>query len=232
MKVVEIPFGAVGLDFLEPPPSFVVAQEIAAYVLPGTRTGVTYVERYLENLSAAEVAWWHSLGVGIAPIGEGRASGWGADAGAADGAREVARARALGFPTGLHLGCDAEAMSCPPDVAQAFLRAWCGPPGAAGHPQRLYVGAGVPLDATQLYGLPFNWYDESLSEVQRVAVVGYASVQLFPTQKLALKSGAWPVDVNMVRRDKHLPARAPTMVVADDWGGYPDRIYFALHRLE
>ena len=28
MKVVEIPFGAVGLDFLEPPPSFVVAQEI------------------------------------------------------------------------------------------------------------------------------------------------------------------------------------------------------------
>ena len=218
MKVVDIPFGAVGADFLEPPSSYVVAHEIATYTLPGTRTGLTYVERYLENLTPAEVAWWLSLGVGIAPIGEGRSSGWDAASGAADGARELARAQALGFPAGLHLGCDAEAMACPPSDAQAFLNAWCGAPGAAGHPGRLYVGAGVPLDAAQLYALPFTWYDESLSEVQRVAVVGYASVQLFPTQKFALKSGAWPADVNVVRRDKHLPARAPTMVVADDWG--------------
>lgn len=215
MKVVEIPFGAVGVDCLTPI-SASVAQEIAAYVLPGTRTGVTFVERYLENLTSAELDGLFAANLGVAFVGEGRTRGWDASSGAADAERELARAWALRLPDNssplLSIGSDLEAMAnCTPADAAAYGVAWGQLVARSGFAPEAYVGDGVPLSPARLYELPFVGYWRSLSNVQQVAVCDYAKVQLYPTQTLRLASGPFAVDVNVVARDKKL--RLPSMAV-------------------
>ena len=216
MRVVEIPFGAIGIDCLTPI-SAAVAKEIAAYVLPGTRTGITFVERYLENTTPAELAGILAAGLGAAFIGEGRASGWDAASGAADAARELARATALGLPAHasplLSIGCDLEAMaSCTPQNATAYGVA-CGRAIArGGFAPEGYIGDDVPLMPMQLYDLPFVGYWRSLSNTQQIAVCDYNKAQAYPTQVLHLPSGPFEADVDWVFRDKKM--RLPTMVNA------------------
>lgn len=215
MKVVEIPFGSVGIDCLTPiAPA--VAKEIAAYVLPGTRTGITYVERYLENTTPEELAGLFAAQLGVAFVGEGRASGWDATAGVADAERELSRAAALGLPARssplLSIGCDMEGMSnCSPVNAGGYAIAWGRLIARAGFAPEGYVGDSVPLSPMGLYELPFVDYWRSLSNVQQVAICDYNKFQAYPTQTLPLASGPFEADVNFVVRDKKL--RLPTMVV-------------------
>jgi hypothetical protein len=215
MRVTEIPFGSVGIDCLSPI-SPAVAKEIAAYVLPGTKTGITFVERYLENLTAAELEGLFAADLGVALVGEGRVSGWDAASGAADAERELARARALELPAGssplLSIGCDLEAMeNCTVADATAYGSAWGQLIVRAAFAPEGYVGDGVPLSPVQLYELPFVHYWRSLSNVQQVAVADFGKFQLFPTQTLRLASGPFAADVNFVCRDKKL--RLPSMVL-------------------
>jgi len=215
MRVVEIPFGSVGIDCLTPiTPA--VAREIAAYVLPGTRTGVTFVERYLENLTAAELDGLFAADLGVALVGEGRVSGWDAASGAADAERELERARVLGLPAGssplLSVGCDLEAMEdCAVADATAYGSSWCQLVVRGAFAPEGYVGDGVPLSPAQLYALPFVGYWRSLSNVQQVAGADFNKFQMYPTQTLRLASGPFAADVNFVCRDKKL--RLPSMVV-------------------
>ena len=215
MKVVEIPFGAVGLDCLTPiiPAN---ARAMAACALPGTRTGVTFVERYLENLTPDELEGLFAADLGVAVVGEGRGEGWSAASGAADAERELARARALELPANssprLSIGCDLEAMvKCSPGEAFAYGAAWGRAVASAGYGPELYVGDAVPLTPRQLYLLPFVGYWRSLSNVQQVAVADFNKLQAFPTQTLNLPSGSFAVDCNFVTRDKKM--RLPSMVV-------------------
>lgn len=214
MRVVEIPFGAVGVDCLSPI-SAAVAREIAAHVLPGTRTGVTFVERYLENLTVEELDGLFAADLGVALVGEGRVEGWSSFSGAADAEREIARARALDLPARssplLSIGCDLEAMEhCAPADAISYGDAWGWTVASEFAPEG-YVGDGVPLSPAQLYELPFFGYWRSLSNVQQVALADFGKFQLFPTQSLRLASGPFAADVNCVCRDKK--NRLPTMVV-------------------
>lgn len=219
MKVVEISPGAVGVDFLRPA-TLAEIRALAQMTLPGTSTKLTFVERYLENLTLAELTGYFAAGLGVLPIGESRANGYvptSAD-GDADGAREVAKMFQLGVPlTGPikpTVGCDLEGMAGSAGDTQAYSIAWC---------RRVqqyflamvYEGAGVPLSPQQLYTLPFTLYYRSLSNVQPVANVDYAMYQGFPTQTLPLPTGPMQADLDVVFRDKRM--RAPTMLVGDNW---------------
>jgi hypothetical protein len=215
MRVVEIPFGSVGIDCLSPiAPA--VAKEIAAYRLPGTRTGITFVERYLENLTVGELDGLFAADLGVAFVGEGRVSGWDAATGLVDAERELGRAQLLKLPAGssplLTIGCDLEGMvNCTPQNATAYGMAWGNRIARAAFASEGYIGDGVPLSPIELYHLPFVGYWRSLSNVQQIAVADFAKFQGYPTQTLHLASGPFEVDCNFVVRDKKL--RLPKMVV-------------------
>lgn len=215
MRVAEIPFGAVGIDCLSPI-SAEVAKEIAAHVLPGTRTGVTFAFRYLENLTAEELDGLLAAGLGVAFVGEGRVEGWDAQSGAADAERELARAEALRLPASasplLTLACDLEGMAgCTPEQAGAYGAAWARSIIARGFAPEVYVGDEVPLSPMALYELPFVGYWRSLSNVQQISVADFGVYQAYPTQQLALPSGRFAADCNFVVRDKKM--RLPSMVL-------------------
>jgi hypothetical protein len=203
VRLVEIPPGSVGCDFLSPLSRAEIAA-LAATTLPGTRTRLTFVERYLENLTVVELAGYHDEGLIVTFVGESRPNGYlptAAD-GLLDGQREVARARALGVPLGPHIGCDLEGMAGTAADTQAYARAWCSVVQPAGLRASCYEGAGVPLTG----------YWRSLSNVQPVANVDYFMVQGFPTLTLPLPTGPLAVDLDFVCRDKRM--RLPMGVAA------------------
>lgn len=213
MKVVDIPLGAVGCDMLTPlGPS--VASSLSSFILPGTRTGFTFVVRYFENITAGELAGILATGLGCALVGESRANGWipNAGEGSADALRVVAKARALGVPQGMVLWCDLEGVGGTTQDLLDYCHAWCDVIMRAGYLPGAYVGDSVPLTPAQLYLLPFVRYWHSLSMVQNVATAGYCMYQLYPTTTLALPSGPLQVDLDVVCHD--YKGRVPTMLIA------------------
>jgi hypothetical protein len=219
MKVVEIPYGAIGIDCLSPLNED-VARAILGYTLPGTRTGFTFFERYLQNTTPSELAMLLSLDpgkVGVAFVSEARVSGWNQTTGGSDGLRAVTLARGLSLPTGqplrLHLGCDLEGMAgVSVTDALDYGHEWCSAPLAAGFAGLGYIGFNVPLSPAGLYSLPFTGYWRGLSNEQAVATSDYMLWQGYPTQTLILPTGPWQADVDFVTRDKK--GRLPTMVIA------------------
>jgi Domain of unknown function (DUF1906) len=213
VKVVDIPPGAMGADMLTPlSPS--VAFALYSFVLPGTRTQLTFIVRYLENLTASELAGDLASGLGVALVSESRANGWlpNAGEGSADALRAVTKARALGVDPGMVLFCDLEGMSGTAQDTTDYCIAWCDVVSRAGYIPGAYIGDSVPLTAQQLYLLPFQRYWHSLSMVQNVATAGYTMFQGFPTMNLGLSTGALAVDLDVVFRD--YKGRVPTMLVA------------------
>lgn len=216
MIVVPAPFGAVMLDCLVP---LVQADldALASYALPGTRTGVTLFGRYLENLTAAEanLILGHPARYGLLCIGESRPNGYvpSAAQGAQDGAREVAKYNALGFPKGGGIVWDAEGMGGTAADTTASGNAYAQQVQANGGQCIAYVGGGVPLSPGGLYALLETLYWHSLSNVQQVATVDYAFLQAYPTQTLDLgPAGQKQFDVSLIYRDKR--GRAPMMLQA------------------
>lgn len=212
MKVVNVPCGAVLADMLSPlTPQ--IAFALSSFVLPGTRTRLTGVIRYCENITPSELAGILSTGLGVTLVGESRANGWipSAISGSADGLREVTKVRSLGIPNGITIGCDLEGIGGTAQDTIDYCRAWCDVVQPAQDIAMAYVGEDVPLTAEQLYQLPFTRYWHSLSEVSNVSNVGYCLIQLFPTLNLGLPTGALAVDLDVVQQDKR--GRVPTMVV-------------------
>jgi hypothetical protein len=216
MIVVPAPFGAVMLDCLAPLTQADL-DALADYALPGTRTGVTLFGRYLENLTATEVALIinHPRRYGLLCIGESRPSGYvpSATQGAQDGAREVSKYNALGLPRGGGIVWDAEGMAGSPADSIVSGNAYAQEVQGNGNQCIAYVGGGVPLLPAQLYALLETLYWHSLSNVQQVATCDYAMVQGYPTQALDLgAAGQKAFDVSFIYRDKR--GRAPMMVQA------------------
>ena len=215
MKLVKIPVGAVGIDFLGPPSQAELAA-IASYTLPGTRTGFTFAVRYLENLTLTERDAWLAADMGLVLVGESRAPGWvpSAGVGSADGMREVQRARSLGVPPATQLWCDLET----PDPAHTYAmlsdyaHAQCDIINRSGCVPSAYIGSGLNASPQELLSLPYLGYWHSLSEVQNV-VIGFEMVQLYPTMTLVLSTGHRDVDLDVVGQDKR--GRQPTMIVRD-----------------
>lgn len=214
MRAVEVPFGAVMLDMLTPlTPEFL--KQMRGLVLPGTRTGVTVIGRYLENLTVAESDNILAEGYLILPIGESRPNGYipSAGEGTVDGSREVSKARALSYPTPVHIVCDLEGMGGTAQNSIDYADAWAENVQAPGYGAIAYVGAGVPLSPSQLYFLQETLYWHSLSSVQEVATCDYAMIQGYPTQTLYLPGGyVLPADVSFIYRDKK--GRGPIAVAA------------------
>jgi hypothetical protein len=192
-----------------------MARAFAAFTIPGTRTGLTFMERYLENLTAGELAGDLAAGLGVVFVGESRPPGWLPSAllGAEDGQREADKLSALSVPEGVTVTCDLEGMGGSAQDAIAYVIAWC-QRKRRGDIGQGYIGDQVPLNPMQLYQLPFTRYQRSLSNVQQVAGVDYCMLQAFPTQTLKLLTGDLSVDLDFVTRDKRL--RLPTMLI-DDW---------------
>jgi hypothetical protein len=208
-------FGAVGIDCLEPL-TLGMLIEISQLMLPGTRTGISWIGRYLENLTAEELENAFSCNLSVLLIGESPANGYipTSQDGTTNGGREVARAQALSIK-GIQVGivCDLEGMGGTSDETIAYANAYGNAVMSAGFQCIAYVGAGVPLTPEQLYELDETLYWHSMSSVQEVAVVDYAFLQAYPTQTLNLGSaGTLEADVNFVYRDKR--GRAPYLLAA------------------
>jgi len=214
VDVVAAPFGAIMLDCLQPLTQAVLDALAPPYSLPKTNTGITLFGRYAENLTAPELALilGHPARFGLILIGESRANGYvpSASQGAQDGAREVAKRKALGLPAGGAIVWDAEGMGGTAADTRASGDAYAQQVQAAGDQCIAYVGDGVPLTPGGLYALLETLYWHSLSNVQQVATADYAMLQAYPTQLLDLgAAGVRAFDVSLIYRDKR--SRAPMM---------------------
>jgi hypothetical protein len=207
LEVVPAPFGAVMFDCLDPL-SQSVLDALASYVLPGTCTGPAIFGRYLENLTADELALivTHPRRYGLLCIGESRPNGYmpTAEQGQEDGAREVAKYNLLGLPKGGGIVWDAEGLGGSAASATASGTAYGEVLEQNGNQCVTYVGDGVPLTPSQLFALPrTTLYWHSLSNVQQVATCDYAMLQAYPTQTLDLgAAGVRQFDVSFIYRDK------------------------------
>lgn len=96
------------------------------------------------------------------------------------GAYAASQAKSVGYPTTSPIFLDCEAMGAldAPETL-AWINAWNSAVIAGGYDQcGVYVGANVPLDGTQWYGIPkTSHYWKSASAVPLVAVRGYQIVQ-------------------------------------------------------
>jgi hypothetical protein len=215
LKIVSCPVGAVGCDMLTPLTAY-TALALANYTLPGTQTKITFVVRYLENLTVQEIVTLHAADLGVQLVGESRAPGWMPTAalGSADGLRVVTKARGLAIPSGAEIWCDLETpivSATHADIA-LYSKAHCDVVNAS-YDDGGYVGSGLPSTPLELYLLPFHGYWHSLSNVQPVANVDYKQIQLFPSITLLLPTGPLAVDLNVSQQDKR--GRLPTMLVRD-----------------
>jgi hypothetical protein len=174
--------------------------------------GFTVLGRYLDNLTAEEIADAFAEDLGILAIRFSRGNGWHPSAllGQADSLSTVTKARAVGYEHGAAIGCDLE--GCDPattvDDATAYLDAW--PVQVIpSWPAMLYVGAAQPLSGVQLYRIPgFTLYWRSCSSVPDLPC-SYALLQTRPGNVLLGPPGARQLfDVNQPELDLHWPQRA------------------------
>ena len=140
------------------------------------------------NLSVQEATDILNSGLALMPVQHVRAPGWFPDRmlGQEDGQQAAAIARSIGFPEGVSLWCDLEAVN---PAAQArdvigYCRAWHEAVRAEGFSPGLYVGAGTLLTGQQLFDLPFRHYWRSSSRVPDIPTRGYQLIQFSPTIRL------------------------------------------------
>jgi hypothetical protein len=174
--------------------------------------GASFVIRYLDSLTPAELASILDAGLGCSFCSYSEGGGWEPSEakGAAGGAQAVAAMRALGVPAGATCWTDLEGVSssAPADEVMAWADARGSVIQAAGFDAGLYVGEGGGLTGAQLFSLVFRNYWRSLSDVPTPSPAGWSLLQLFPTTVVA----GVRVDVDAVQKD--WKGRLPFMVWA------------------
>jgi hypothetical protein len=212
LKTISLAVGSIGIDCLSPV-SAVQASQIASYVIPGTASRPCFVVRYLENLTAGELAGLLAASLRVVLVGESRPNGWvpSAGLGGADAVRLVSKLRELMIPSGVSVFCDLEGLGGVTQDAIEYCNAWSNVMSLDGYTPAAYVGEGVDLSSLQLYQLPFRGYWHSLSNVQPVAGCDYQMLQLYPTAMLYLPRGPFQADLNVVYEDKR--GRTPIAVI-------------------
>ncbi|HKW31494.1 MAG TPA: DUF1906 domain-containing protein [Candidatus Acidoferrum sp.] len=169
--------------------------------------GYKFCLRYLAhaqasmNLSAQEAADILNAGLALMPVQHVRLPGWSPDQvlGQEDGQEAATIAQANGFPAGVSIWCDLEAVS-PAAQEQnviAYCRAWHEAVRGTGFSPGLYVGGGTLLTGQQLFDLPFQHYWRSASDVPDIPSRGYQLIQFRPTIRL----NGIPVDLDVTLPD-------------------------------
>jgi hypothetical protein len=170
-------------------------------------SGYQFCLRYLSHgqeaagdLSAQEAADILNAGLALMAVQHAR-SGWlpSQVLGQQDGRDAAINAGNVGFPAGLCVWCDLEEVdssAAAQDVID-YCEAWYAEVDAAGFVPGVYVGAGCLLTGRQLFGLSFQHYWRSQSQVPNIPTRGYQLLQLFPTMTV---SGI-QVDVNVTQSD-------------------------------
>lgn len=172
----------------------------------GLKTKYDFAVRYVEQLTAGEVALITDAGLGLVTVSFSRAVGWmpSAGLGTGDGNVHVLKLLQLDIPKGTHTFLDLEGMSGTAADTIAFAEAWGAVVEAAGYIPGVYVGAGITLTGAQLYALNnIHAYWHSCSEVPEVETCGYLMYQLFPPDQI-IKVGTTTleVDIDMVQGDR------------------------------
>lgn len=191
--------GALGVD--------TVATITQAQALSLAKHGYSFVVRYLGGVTQEEVANIFFAELAIMLVGYSRGVGWlpTAALGSYDGASAVAHTKALQLPPGLTLWCDLEGMSGTAADTIEYAEAWGAQVAAAGYVPGVYVGAGIPLDAQQLYALNnIHAYWHSCSVVPDVGSCSYQMYQLNPPNIVFAKDAgvaALEVDIDVVQQD-------------------------------
>jgi hypothetical protein len=190
--------GAVGVDL----DTALTAASCAALIMsdrPGPR--ISFVIRYLGDLTAAEGTVITDSGLALMAVSHPRGGELSADLGTTDGVNAVARAHNAALPLGIHLWLDLEAWSGEPANAIAYVDAWAANVSAAGYLPGLYVGqsSGPNLTPAQLYATAVEAYWHSISAVPDVATAGYMLVQLTPGDQIL---AGLEVDLDVVQRDR------------------------------
>jgi hypothetical protein len=125
-----------------------------------------------------------SAGLALMPVQHVRPGTWvPTDAlGMQDGSAAAKNADAVGFPPGVCVWCDLEAVelnAAPQDVID-YCNAWFGAVNSVGYLPGLYVGYQSLLSEQQLFQLSFTHYWRSQSNVPNVGGKGYQVLQLYP----------------------------------------------------
>jgi len=154
------------------------------------QAGYSFCIRYLSlttpqapgDLSNAEAVAILNAGLALMAVQHVRAEGWGPSGtmGTQDGNNAVANAQSIGLPPGINIWCDLEGIDSivSADSISKYCTDWYNSVAQAGYVPGLYVGANAMLDGQQLYGLPFQHYWKSMSDVPAIPTRGYQMMQL------------------------------------------------------
>lgn len=198
-QVKQGPLGAIGFDT----DTKLDTATCAALAAAGMKFALRYLSLEapsLTDLTAAETETILDSGLALMPVQHVRSPGWtpSATTGETDGTRAASNATSAGLPPGLCLWCDLEGVKGTAADAIAHANAWTAAVRNAGYEPGLYVGAGVPLTATQLFrGLTVTRYWRSFSAVPNVARRGYQMLQLYPETTIA----GIRVDLDVIQSD-------------------------------
>jgi glycoside hydrolase-like protein len=115
------------------------------------------------------------------------------------GQNAAANTQTIGFPPGVNVWCDLEAVN-PATNAQDvvdYCRAWYQAVDSSEYVPGLYVGAGAMLSGPQLYDLPFQHYWRSSSIVPSIPTRGYQLLQLLAS----ISIGGVQIDLDFTQND-------------------------------
>jgi hypothetical protein len=169
-------------------------------------SGVDYVERYLNNLTAAELVNHHDAGLLTCLVSYSRVPGWlpSAAVGASDAANAIRMAKGLDIPEGATLICDLET----PGGTFSDVIAYGNEEGngvlSGGFDPGVYVGDGTMLTSSELYVMPYDKYQHSCSRLlDRFGNAvdpscGWVSIQISPPN--LVRAGV-QVDVSFCQND-------------------------------
>jgi hypothetical protein len=158
---------------------------------------IEFVARYVDSLTADEVARIHAVGYSILPL---------TYANEFDPGPRLQKLAALGCPLGVTTILDVESVNLPAADTIARINAWAAAFKGAQRDPGGYVGAGSGLTAEQWFALAIDRYMRSCSLVSTPGE-GFCVLQLFPPDQ-HLGEGL-VVDWDVVEQD--FERRTPTL---------------------
>jgi hypothetical protein len=152
----------------------------------GYRFCLRYISRSPEpayDLNPAEAEDILNSGLALMPVQHVRAGYWVANGqlGTQDGTMAGKNASFVGFPSGVNVWCDLEAVDpkVPASDVIDYCNNWADAVSAAGYLPGLYVGYEAILISDQLKNLHFKNFWRSQSNVPNVGAIGYQMIQLY-----------------------------------------------------
>ena len=153
----------------------------------GYRFCLRYVSRGVEpvyDLQPTEAENILDAGLALMPVQHVRAGYWIANGelGTQDGTAAAQNSKLVGFPPGVNVWCDLEAVDPKTPMADVILYCnnWAQAVSDAGYLPGLYVGYEAILTSAELKTLNFKSFWKSQSNVPNVGGIGFQMIQLYP----------------------------------------------------